>query len=175
MTFPLLFLMLSSHFSSTFGHAHRALVLGVLMVAGASVRHILNIRFHFPHWKPTLGATLAAAILVLAWLLVPFGRAEGGANAAAAAGPPVSFANVRTVIQERCTACHSASPRDPLFSVAPKGVVFDSPEQIHLYAERIASQAVQSKTMPLANRTNMTDDERALVGRWVAQGAKIDR
>lgn len=175
MTFPLLFLMLSSHFSSTFGHAHRALVLGVLMVAGASVRHILNIRFGFPHWKPALGATLTAAILVLAWLLVPFGKAEGVANAAAAAGPPVSFANVRTVIQERCTSCHSASPKDTVFTTAPNGVVFDSPEQIHLYAERIASRAVMSKTMPLANRTNMTDDERALLGRWVAQGAKINR
>lgn len=175
MTFPLLFIMLSNHFPSTFGHAHRAIVLGVLMVAGASVRHILNIRFGFPHWKPALAATLAASILVLTYLLVPFGAGDAAATAALAAGPPVRFADVRTVVQERCVHCHSATPKDDVFTTAPNGVIFDTPDQMHLYADRMASRAFALKTMPLANKTKMTDEERTLLGRWVAQGAHIER
>ncbi|MBK6693132.1 MAG: urate hydroxylase PuuD [Myxococcales bacterium] len=172
MTFPLLFLMLSSHFSSTFGHAHRAVVLGVLMVAGASVRHVLNIRFTFPAWKPTLAAVLTASIVALYLLLVP----RGGVDAMAAfrGGPPVTFGEARTVLQQRCVTCHSATPKDAVFTTAPNGVVFDAPEQIHLYADRIMARAVLAKTMPLANRTGMTDEERAILGRWVAQGARVE-
>ncbi len=172
MTFPLLFLMLSSHFPSTFGHAHRALVLGVLMVAGAGVRHVLNIRFGFPQWKPALAAVIGGAVAVLYVLLVPHAKAE---NTAIAAGPPVDFATVRTVLQQRCMSCHSTTPKDAVFTTAPNGVIFDSPEQIKMYADRIMARAVTAKNMPLANRTNMTDDERLTLGRWIAQGAKIDK
>jgi uncharacterized membrane protein len=174
MTFPLLFLMLSNHFPSTFGNAHRALVLGVIMVMGATVRHVLNVRFTFPHWRPALGATLVAGIATLAFLLVPLGPSEAEKRAAAAASPPVSFASAHAIIQERCVHCHSATPKDPVFTTAPNGVIFDSPEQIHRYAERIVVRAVTSKTMPLANRTGMTDDERSVLFRWVAQGAKLE-
>ncbi|MFO0672002.1 MAG: urate hydroxylase PuuD [Polyangiaceae bacterium] len=174
MTFPLLFIMLSSHFSSTYGHAHRALVLGVLMVIGASVRHVLNIRFTFPAWKPTLAAVLTAGVAALAFLLVPFGNAERDAAAALSSGPKVSFSAARTIVQERCVHCHSATPKDTVFTTPPNGVVFDSPEQIRLYADRIMARAVTAKNMPLANRTGMTDEERQTLGRWIAQGAKVD-
>jgi uncharacterized membrane protein len=30
---------------------------------------------------------------------------------------------------------------------------------------------VDTKTMPLGNMTGMTDDERAILGRWIAEGA----
>lgn len=174
MTFPLLFIMLSSHFPSTFGHAHRALVLGVLMVIGASVRHVLNVRFVFPAWKPTLAAVIAAGVVALFFLLVPFGGAERDAAAALAAGPKVSFATARTIVQERCVHCHSATPKDSVFTTPPNGIVFDAPEQMRLYADRIMARAVTAKNMPLANRTGMTDEERATLGRWIAQGAKIE-
>jgi uncharacterized membrane protein len=39
-------------------------------------------------------------------------------------------------------------------------------------AVKIYQQAVQLKTMPIANLTNMTDEERALIGAWFESGAK---
>jgi uncharacterized membrane protein len=33
----------------------------------------------------------------------------------------------------------------------------------------IFAQTVQTKAMPLGNQTNMTDDERALLGRWLKE------
>ncbi len=58
MTFPLLFTMLSNHFSSLYGSRYAWLLLGVLFVGGALVRHWLNVRFTFRAWMPALAATV---------------------------------------------------------------------------------------------------------------------
>src|SRR6185436_2078499 len=68
---------------------------------------------------------------------------------------------------------HSQTPTNPAFIAAPVGVMFDSPERIHAYAERIYVRAVQTRTMPLGNLTGVTEEERALLGAWIAQGADI--
>ncbi|KPV48559.1 hypothetical protein SE17_37430, partial [Kouleothrix aurantiaca] len=86
-----------------------------------------------------------------------------------------SFVAVRDVIQRRCIQCHAAHPTDTQFTVAPAGVMFDQPEVIQRMAARIKERAVVSKTMPFGNKTNMTDEERALLGAWIDQGAKIDQ
>jgi uncharacterized membrane protein len=85
------------------------------------------------------------------------------------AGP--GFDKVHSVIQERCTVCHSAKPTSPLFSAAPAGVMLDTPEQIRQNAARIQAQAVTSQIMPLGNITQMTQQERDLIGAWIVQGA----
>ena len=94
------------------------------------------------------------------------------APAAPVAG--VDFEKVHAVIQGRCTVCHSASPTSPLFSVAPAGVMFDTAQQIQLMAPRIQAQAVATPIMPLGNITQMTQQERDLVGAWVNSGAHIN-
>ena len=78
------------------------------------------------------------------------------------------------MINERCTVCHAAQPSSPLFSAAPAGVMFDTPEQIRLQAAKIHAQAVASQIMPLGNMTNMTQEERDLLGAWIDKGAPID-
>ncbi|MGZ3699386.1 MAG: urate hydroxylase PuuD, partial [Bdellovibrionota bacterium] len=85
---------------------------------------------------------------------------------------PVSFQEVRHVINNRCVACHSSHPTDEVFKIAPNGVMFDRPETIHAMADRIKFRAVVSKTMPLVNKTGITEEEREILGRWVDQGAK---
>ncbi len=91
---------------------------------------------------------------------------------AAAADPAAQFAKVKTVIDQRCVACHSAHPSQAGFATAPAGVMLDSAEQVHQNAEKIYKQSVQLKAMPLANLTNMTDAERAQIATWFESGAK---
>jgi uncharacterized membrane protein len=86
---------------------------------------------------------------------------------------PASFTDVRRVIDRRCAACHSMTPSDASLGVAPGGVAFDTPDQISAHAARIRERAVVTRTMPPANKTNMTEAERALLGRWIAQGAGV--
>ena len=41
------------------------------------------------------------------------------------------------------------------------------------YARQIDASAAVDRTMPLANMSGMTDEERWVLGRWVETGAKV--
>jgi len=171
-TFPVIVLMVSNHFPSVYGNAHSWSLLLVLIASGAAVRHVLNIRFVYPTWKSTLATTMLASVLVLYLLLAP-ATAPSTVGAASAIPDHVSFADARHVIDRRCAMCHSAQPADLTFGVAPAGVMFDTPDEIAARVLRIRERAVVTRTMPPANKTNITDTERALLARWIDQGAHI--
>lgn len=171
MTFPVIVLMLSSHFSGLYANDRSWLVLGALVLAGAAVRHVLNIRFTFAQWKPALAVTMAASLLALYVLAA---RPAGARVQPDPGGGTVTFAQANAVIQKRCAVCHSADAADRTFGAAPAGVAFDTPAQIRARIERIRARAVETQTMPPANKTFMTDEERALLGRWIAQGGRVE-
>jgi uncharacterized membrane protein len=52
-----------------------------------------------------------------------------------------------------------------------KNLRFDTPEQITQHAQQIYQQAVVLKTMPMNNATQITEAERAVIGRWFTAGA----
>jgi uncharacterized membrane protein len=52
--------------------------------------------------------------------------------------------------------------------------MLDTPERIQAAAQRIQQQAVSTQVMPLGNLTQMTDEERTRVARWLARGAPVD-
>jgi len=166
MTFPLLFIMLSNHFPATYASPLNWLVLFLLFVVGAAVRHAMIGRGRGARWALVpAGLALAAAV----FLSTP--RSAAATVGTAAAVP--SFAQVRVVIAQRCQPCHSQYQDDRTFGPAPGGVTFDTPENIVRLAERIRVRAVETKTMPVANKTGITEEERALLGRWIAAGAPL--
>ncbi|HWL87037.1 MAG TPA: urate hydroxylase PuuD [Polyangiaceae bacterium] len=171
MTFPVLFVMLSNHFPSAYGNSLNWLILIVLMVAGALVRHFMNIRFWWRPWLPAATVTVIVAVGI-AFALV----SRTSAPAAMAATDPrdkVDFTAVRIIMRQRCSPCHSAKPTDDQWKQAPNNVMFDTPEQIKMFSERIKSRVVISKTMPFGNKTGMTQDERDVLARWFLQGSSI--
>ncbi|MCC6076761.1 urate hydroxylase PuuD [Pseudomonas sp. GCM10022188] len=173
-TLPVLFIMISNHFPSTYGSSYNWLILAALAALSVLVRHYFNTRRHSQKFAWTLPAA-ALGLFCLAFVSAPERTAAPPTASAAASGTPSGqFAAVRAVIQARCSPCHSAQPSSTLFSSAPAGVMFDSAEQIRQLAPRIQAQAVASQTMPLGNITQMTVQERALLGAWIANGAPID-
>ena len=162
-TLPVLFIMISNHFAMTYRHPHAWAVLAVIMAAGVFIRHFFNLRHKGRvEWiYPSVGVAL---LLGLAVALAP-------PRPAAGAGVP-DFARVETIIRQRCVSCHAAHPTQPGFASAPAGVMLDDAQGIARNAPRIYQQAVQLKAMPLANMTNMTDEERAQLGAWYESGAK---
>jgi len=100
-------------------------------------------------------------------------QAVSADHAMPTASAGVSFETINKVIQERCSVCHSATPSHAAFAAAPAGVMLDTPEEIKANAPRIVAQTVTTQVMPLGNMTQMTDEERALIGTWVEQGATI--
>jgi uncharacterized membrane protein len=89
-------------------------------------------------------------------------------TAVAAVSGPVSFQDARHIVDRRCAVCHSSRPTDTSFGPAPGGVAFDTRSQIEARADRIRERAFVTRTMPPANKSGITDSERAMLGAWAA-------
>jgi len=83
-----------------------------------------------------------------------------------------SYAEARAVVEGHCVSCHSEHPSIPAFPIAPSGVALDTPKQMQEYAERIKVRTALDRTMPLLNKTGMTEGERDVLARWVESGAR---
>ncbi len=174
ITFPVIALMVSAHLPSLYSHRWSWLLLLAIVATGAVVRHLMNVRFAVSWWRPALVGTVAGSVVLLYALLTMVPPAASQAPPPSDLPAVVTFADARHVIDRRCSACHSAQPSDSSFGVAPAGVAFDLPEQIRSHAARIRERAVVTRTMPPANRTHITDRERAILARWIEQGAPVD-
>jgi uncharacterized membrane protein len=164
-TLPVLFSMLSNHYGFAYGHEHNWLVLVLVMLAGALIRHffVARHRARVQGVRPPWQAALAGAVLLVAvavWL------APERPAAAAAVAAPATYAQVRAVIDQRCAMCHNAELQN-------KNVALHTPELLARHAQAVYQQSVVQRTMPLNNATGMTDEERALVGRWFTEGAAV--
>ncbi|MBI3555066.1 MAG: urate hydroxylase PuuD [Deltaproteobacteria bacterium] len=167
MTFPVLFIMLSNHYPMTYAHPMNWVVLLLLVGAGAGVRHYMVAKDRRAVW---ILLPVGAALLALFVMTAPQPTPAVGSGA----GPAVPFTSAYAVISSRCFACHSSHPTDDIFKVAPNGVTFDSPERVKALAPRIRERVVVLKTMPLANKTGISQEERDLLGRWIDGGAKLE-
>lgn len=176
LTLPVLFVMLSPHYPMTYGHEYGWLLLIAIFTAGVLIRHFFNLR---NQGKPAPALLVIALIILVlaAFVAAPKSRAVPDRDTTTQAAQPVEpvpFSRLHQVIVQRCNICHSAEPNHPTAPVAPNGVMFDTPEQIRQWAQRIHDRTVTNRTMPLANLTQMTPEERLLVARWYEAGAKIE-
>jgi uncharacterized membrane protein len=169
-TLPVLFIMISNHYAMTYRHEHAWLVLAFIMAAGVLIRHFFNLRHRgrIVWGYPVAGVLLLLAVAVA---IAPAPPAAAPANISAS-DSVTQFAKVESVLAQRCVSCHAAHPSQPGFASAPAGVMLDNADAIRQHSAQIYKQAVQLKAMPLANMTNMTDQERALIGAWFEAGAK---
>jgi uncharacterized membrane protein len=156
-TLPVLFVMISNHFAMTHSHPYNWAILIAVSVSGALIR----IYFVLRHKGQTSPLPVAAAVLLLLGVGVLLAPRDRQADDVV-----VSFADVRNVVQARCTNCHAVSPTHPAFAAAPLGVLLDSDEQIRSLAERIYQQTVVTRVMPIGNLTAMTEAERDIIARW---------
>jgi uncharacterized membrane protein len=162
-TLPVLFVMVSNHFPSTFGNEYQWLTLIIISLGSAGIKHWLNLR---ERGQLSVWVLPASVILLLA---VAYGTAPKMNNAKC---DDVSFAAVNSIIQQRCITCHSSRPSDAIYTSAPNGVKYDTPQEITSKKELILQRVVITKTMPQNNKTNMTLEERELIRCWIEQGAK---
>lgn len=172
LTLPVLFTMVSNHLPAVYAPArgHAWLVLALVSVFAVGVKYVMNFG------RGTHPAILAGTLAALAGAvgLTAPGHAAPVDVAAHAGHPKVGFATVQKIIETRCTACHAKQPaRDRDFAAAAGGVALETPEQVKAQALRIYARAVATRTMPQGNLTGMRDDERELLGAWVAQGADV--
>jgi uncharacterized membrane protein len=169
LTLPVIFMMISSHYPIMFGHPWSPLIALGIVIVGGLIRHYFNVTNHGAVNRAALAAIPAAVIVVV--VLVAITAYRPGAPAG---GEAVAFAVVHPIIEKHCVSCHSATPTSRDFPETPKGVAFDTPEEIRLHVRQIEQQAVLSNIMPLGNESGMTDEERETLGAWIAQGAPLN-
>jgi uncharacterized membrane protein len=153
LTLPVLFTMLAGHFAFVFGAGQAWLIFVLIAVLTALIRVFFN-RWHTGQRVWWIPAVAAVAVVALALWLQPEETTPG-------AGPPPTFAQVQAVMTARCVPCHSGAS-------APLGIRFETQEEIEARADDIERQAVQTKAMPPGNATDITDQERELLGAWIA-------
>jgi len=161
-TLPVLFVMVSNHFPSTFGNPYSWAVLAGMSVGVAGVKHYLNLK---EKGKYNVWVLPISVIVLLGVCFVTAPQKNTGEC------KPVNFATVNSIIIQRCTPCHSSKPTDNVYTVAPNGVKFDTPEGIVKMKDKIMERAVITKTMPQNNKTGITPEERDLIRCWIDQGA----
>lgn len=164
-TLPVLLIMVSNHYASTYAHPFNWAMLMFLAAAGVLIRHFFNLKHKGVYaWHyPASGAVLLG--LVAWWTaprLPPLPPVAGEVN----------FNRVRSIIGQRCVACHSPAPTFPGIAVPQAGVLLHLPAGILQNAQRLYQQVAVTRLMPLGNATQMTDEERAVIAAWIKAGAK---
>jgi uncharacterized membrane protein len=164
-TLPVLFVMVSNHFPSTFGYEYPWLILGIISLGAAGVKHYLNLKE-----KKDLNVWILPVSVVI---LLAASFISSPSTNPYECKKEVSFSEVNVIIQKRCVQCHSATPTDDVYKVAPNGVMYDTPEAIVAKKDLIMQRVVITKTMPQNNKTNITEEERNMLRCWIEQGASL--
>ncbi len=164
-TLPVLFAMLSNHYSFTYTHPQNWLILIGMMFAGAAIRQFFVMRHGFKlgrnaHPWPYAAAGVVVLIALIVWL-------RPAPVQAVAVPDVVSYAQLKPVIEQRCVMCHGEA-------LQSKNVRLDSPEALKQHAQTVYQQVVVTKLMPMNNATGLTDEERALFAQWFKGGSRVD-
>jgi uncharacterized membrane protein len=167
-TLPVIFAMLSNHYSFLYTHPQRWLILFVMMFAGALIRQFFVQRHGFKLGRAANPWPFAAVgVVLIVGAIVAMAPQSAPPVSGSASSKPATFAEVKTVIDQHCLTCHGAQ-------VQMKNVRLDSADSIKLHAQNVYQQVSVSKQMPMNNATGITEQERALVARWYLAGAKLD-
>jgi uncharacterized membrane protein len=176
-TLPVLFAMLSNHYSFLYTHTYNWLVLFFMMLGGALIRQFFVQRHGYHHGRARHPWPWAlAGVLVLVGVIVWMRPVETNNTTKSIANYPIStsenivknsltsYSEIQKVLEQRCYMCHNAQ-------VQMKNVRLDSPEAVKQHAQNIYQQVVVSRQMPMNNSTQITDAERALIAQWFQAGA----
>jgi uncharacterized membrane protein len=186
MTLPVLFMMICNHYAFLYGHQYNWILILLFCVLGVSIRDLMI------HNRPAYLVAIPAALslLLLIYLTSPnltlafksgmpviedrieFKSLETVAVQENSQGIRSKFDEVKAIVVVRCLPCHSSNPTDSTFGPTPGGVNFDFAENIKAYSQRIGVRAVETKTMPWGNRTNMTEEERKTIAEWISQSIR---
>jgi len=174
-TLPVLFAMLSNHYSFLYTHRWNWLILTLMMLAGALIRQFFVQRHGWKHGRaanpwPWAAAGVAIILLVMvgvretpAEISKTIAKTDPSALGSQGKGAD-NFATVQQIITQRCTSCHGAQ-------VQLKNIRLDTVEGIRTHAKGIVQQVVVLRQMPMNNATGITEAERALIKEWGEAGA----
>lgn len=176
-TLPVVFLMISNHYPLTYSTPYAYVIVALALVAGTVIRFYYNERHAGRGDKAWCWLVAAACLVVgisISMTTTPAGRTALGlpplvTQAYAKSGPPVEVPDdVQNIVLGRCSMCHAAEPLYPGITIAPRGVLLDTPEHIARNKQLILVQAALTHAMPPNNLTEISQEERDELKAWAS-------
>lgn len=164
-TLPVLFAMLSTHYSFLYAYAYPWVTLVAMMLAGALIRQFFVQRHAYHQNKASNPLPFALiGVVVIVGVIIALKPESTPITQKFADTSPVGYLQVQKIFEQRCYACHGAA-------VQMKNLRLDSPQEVKINAQNIYQQSVVLRQMPMNNSTQITDQERELIKRWFDAGA----
>ncbi len=168
LTLPVIFVMIGGHYPAIFATSYSWVILGLVLIIGAVIRHFFNTKHQgkpAPYWTWAVAAVLSVLAMMLSYADSP---ARAGVDTASYGNhDEIHTAAVELVI-ERCSACHAQEPLWEGLAFAPKGIYLETEAEAVKLVDDIFWQAAASHAMPPGNVIWMEDEERALLAAWRA-------
>ena len=167
LTLPVIFVMLGVHYPIIFATEYSWLILGLILIIGALIRHFFNTKHKglpAPYWTWLAASFLVVCCISLSYVGGPTNEDYETSNLNLSKDE-VHNSAVELVI-ERCSACHAKEPVWDGLAFAPKGVYLETEAQILKMANEIYWQSAASWAMPPGNIIWLDDEERALLSEW---------
>lgn len=162
LTLPVILFMVSNHYPMLTGHAQPLLIIFLILVMGASVRHFINRHDAHDKIERFVWTVPVTAVALLAAVVVSAPKVDE-----AMASLQVADAEAMSIVEQHCSTCHAANPSHPAFSESPAGMHLETVADLRRYSDQIWDQTVASNAMPLGNETGMTEEDRRRLGAWL--------
>ncbi len=169
LTLPVIFVMIGGHYPIIFATEYSWLILGLILIIGALIRHFFNTKHKglpAPYWTWLVASILAVCSVLLSYAGAPTNNVYEVSNLKITK-EEIHKTAVELVI-ERCSSCHAREPLWEGLAFAPKGIHLETEEEVLKMANEIYWQSAASWAMPPGNIIWLEDEERVLLSDWHA-------
>jgi len=169
LTLPVIFVMIGGHYPIIFATEYSWLILGLILIIGALIRHFFNTKHKglpAPYWTWLVASILAVCSVLLSYVGAPNNNVYKVSNLNMTK-EEIHKTAVELVI-ERCSSCHAREPLWEGLAFAPKGIHLETEEEVLKIANEIYWQSAASWAMPPGNIIWLEDEERVLLSEWHA-------
>ena len=169
LTLPVIFVMIGGHYPIIFATEYSWLILGLILIIGALIRHFFNTKHKglpAPYWTWLVASLLAVCSVLLSYAGAPNNNVFEVSNLNMTK-EEIHKTAVELVI-ERCSSCHAREPLWEGLAFAPKGIHLETEEEVLKMANEIYWQSAASWAMPPGNIIWLEDEERVLLSEWHA-------
>jgi len=169
LTLPVIFVMIGGHYPIIFATEYSWLILGLILIIGALIRHFFNTKHKglpAPYWTWLVASILAVCSVLLSYVGAPNNNVYEVSNLNMTK-EEIHKTAVELVI-ERCSSCHAREPLWEGLAFAPKGIHLETEEDVLKMANEIYWQSAASWAMPPGNIIWLEDEERVLLSEWHA-------
>jgi uncharacterized membrane protein len=170
LTLPVIFVMIGGHYPAVFATDYAWVILALVLVIGAVVRHFFNTKHKgdpAPWWTWAVAAGLTLAAIFLSQAGAPTRSVDQAAYEEYdfGQGADLHLAAIE-LVTERCSVCHAAEPQWEGLAFAPKGVILETEKDIMANVDGIFWQVAASHAMPPGNVIWVESEERLMLAKW---------